>query len=124
MTTFSPQEFSDRLATAGKRLHPEVSRILNKAAKNVRDDWRSMAARQNPAHAKRYPGSIAATWARVSRDGVEASVAPKHGPQAKLGTVLELGGPRNAPQLSHLEAAAREIPAMNKWLAKAAEECL
>lgn len=122
MTEFTPKQYAEHLAQSGKRIHPEVSKILNVAVRNVRDDWRRMAAQKNRTHAPGYPRSITATWAKVVDGVMVASVEPKTGKTAKLGTILEYGGPRNAPQLSNLEAAAREIPTMLKHLRKAAED--
>lgn len=121
----TPAEFANRLRTAGKTLDPQASKVLNKTVKLIRDDWRAHAIAANPVHARGYPYSITASWAKVRRGGVmTAKVGPERGKAAKLGTVLEFGGPRNAPQHNYAVPLARELPIMRDFLAQVAARCL
>ena len=116
MTVLTPAQYAAQLRESGRSLSPEVAKVINRAAANVRDDWRRLAKAKNPTHAPGYQASIRVSWARVSDGVVRASVSPEGIKPAKLGTILEMGGPRNAPQMSHVQAAAREVPKLLKFL--------
>lgn len=120
----SVAEWQKHLASAGQRMHPQASRVLNKGAMNIRDDWKKRAARKNPVHAKKYASSIAITGAKVIGGDLVATVEPRLGPAAKFGVILEYGGPHSAPQRSNAEAMAAEAPNLAHWVAKVAAECL
>ncbi len=129
MTTYTPKEFAAHLATVGMRLHPEATRIVNKAANNIRDEWRSLAKAKNPPGSRSagYPHTIRAHYATITNGVIEASVeavAPSQKSHAKLGVILEYGGPHNAPQRSNLAALNKEAPNLAEWLLKAARDAI
>jgi hypothetical protein len=125
MTTWTPTEFAEHLASSGKRLHPQMTRVVNRGAMNIQADWRQRAARLNP------PGSASAGYAKtiVKRRGkftrgsyyIEVEAV---GGQGLLGAILEYGGPHNAPQRSNVAAANKEAPELRKWMAKIAAEVI
>lgn len=126
MATWTPRKFAEHLAATGLRLDPVVSRTVNKAAMNIKDDWRRLAAEKNPpgSLSARYPGSIVQRRARIVDGTHVAEVETLARGQGKLGVILEYGGPHNAPQLSNVRAAENEAPALAEWLAKAAREAV
>jgi hypothetical protein len=124
MTVMTPKEYAEHLATAGKRLHPQVTKVINRGAMNVRDDWKARATAANPVHARKYASTIRLRRTMIVDGVVTAVVEPTGFPSAKFGTILELGGPHNAPQLSHVEALKAEVPNLVAWLGKAAGQCL
>lgn len=122
--TMTLAEYATQLAAAGKALHPLASKTLNRTAKEIRDDWKARAIEANRRHAPGYPHSIRAVWAHEDAGNLVAEVGPSRGKAAKLGTVLEWGGPRSAPQRNYEPALRREIPIMCEHLAKIAAQCL
>lgn len=126
MATWTPKQFAEHLATSGKRLDPVVSRTVNKAAMQIKAEWRRLAAEKNPpgSLSAKYPGTIVQRKARIEDGSHVAEVETLARGQGKLGVILEYGGPHNAPQLSNVRAAEKEAPALAEWLAKAAREAV
>ena len=124
--TFTPKQYAEHLAEAGKRMSPEVTKTVNRAVIQIRDSWFKASLRSNRKMARAYPYTIRARYAKVIDGTITASVQPVGSgrSQAKLGAILEHGGPRNAPQLNNRRAAEAEAPNLAKWLAKlAADSC-
>ena len=127
MTTYTPKEFAAHLATSGRRMAPQLTRTVNKAAMNIQADWRRRATVHNPpgSHAGNYPSTIAKNRGMVRGDVYSISVEAKLGRgQKNLGSVLEYGGAHNAPQLSNIAALNAEAPNLADWLAKIAKDVI
>lgn len=126
MTTYTPKAFAAHLATAGQRLHPELTRTVNKAAMNVKADWRRRAAVHNPpgSASARYPSTIVQRRGKVVGGVYTAEVESLDRGQGKLGSVLEYGGGRNAPQRSNVAALDAEAPVLAAWLERIAAKVI
>lgn len=126
MTTFTPKEYAAHLAEAGLRLHPLATRTVNKAAMNVRDEWRRLAREKNPAGSAsaRYPGTIVLRRGRFDGPDYSITVETLDRGQGPLGSILEHGGAHNAPQRSNVAALAKEAPVLAEWLAKIARDVI
>lgn len=122
MSTWTPKEFAAHLATTGQRIHPQLSRTVNKAAINIQADWRRRAVALNPpgSASSKYPATIVKSRGRFTPGSYEISIEPASRGQGTLGVILEYGGPHNAPQRSNVAAAKAEAPELAKWLAKLA----
>ena len=120
MTVYTVKEWQAQLAQAGRELNPLAVRTMNRAAGNIKRDWRTRAAGANPVHAAKYSGSIVMRRTMVSNGEVTITVEPGGRGQGKLGAILEHGGPHNAAQRSNTDALAEELPNLLKWLAKIA----
>ncbi len=94
------------LGGAGDRAQRGAASVVEKAAHNIKTDWRSNAAASNPSHAARYPYSIAYT--KVG--DLEVEIEPQDGSQGKFGAILEYGGVNNAPQHNGKRATEKEEP--------------
>jgi len=127
MSTWTPKQFADHLATVGVRVRPEVARTMNKAAMNIQHDWFMRARRLNPpgSASSKYPSTIIKTPGRYTGAAhYTIGVETANRGQGKLGVILEYGGGLNAPQRSNVAAAAKEIPELRRWLAKIAAEAI
>ena len=127
MTTYTPKEFAAHLASTGRRMHPQLTRTVNKAGMNIQADWRRRATAANPpgSHAANYPSTIAKNRGTVTAGVYSISVEAKLGRgQKNLGSVLEYGGANNAPQRSNIAALNAEAPNLAQWLAKIAKDVI
>lgn len=126
MSTWTPKEFAAHLATAGKRLEPGLTKTVNKAAMNIQGDWRKRAATHNPpgSASSRYPSTIVKRRGRFEGHTYVAVVETLDRGQGKLGSILEYGGGRNAPQRSNVAAANAEAPNLAEWLVKLAAKAI
>jgi hypothetical protein len=126
VSTWTPKEFAAHLATTGQRIHPQMTRTVNKAAMNIQSDWRKRAISLNPpgSASHKYPATIVKSRGVFTPGNYEISIGPASRGQGKLGVILEYGGPHNAPQRSNVAAANAEAPVLAKWLAKLAAEAI
>lgn len=126
MTTFTPKEYAAHLAGAGKQLHPQVIKTMNKAAMQVQAEWRRLAAQKNPpgSASAKYPSTIVKHRGRFEGGTYIAEVETLDRGQGPLGSILEYGGAHNAPQRSNVAAADKEAPVLAKWLTQFAAEVL
>jgi hypothetical protein len=126
VATWTPKEFAAHLATTGQRIHPQLTRTVNKAAMNIQADWRRRATRLNPpgSASAKYPATIVKSRGTFTPGSYSIEVGPASRGQGKLGVILEYGGPHNAPQRSNVAAANAEAPELAKWLAKLAAEAI
>ena len=122
--TFTPKEYAEHLAEAGKVLNRQAVATISRAAGNIKRDWRDRAAVSNKRAAKKYPSTIVQRRTKLEAGYITATVETVSRGQGKLGAILEHGGPRNAPQLNNRKAAAVEAPNLAEWLARlAADSC-
>ncbi len=126
MSTWTAKQFAEHLATTGRRLDPIVTKTVNRAAMNIKEDWRRRAAEKNPpgSASAKYPSTIVQRRGTVEGGVYTAAVEPLSKGQGLLGAILEHGGAHNAPQHSNVEAADAEAPNLAKWLAKAAKDAI
>lgn len=126
MTTYTPKEFADHLASAGQRLDPQLTKTVNKAAMNIREEWRRLAREKNPpgSASATYPSTIVMRRGRFEGHTYVATVETLDRGQGKLGVILEYGGAGNAPQRSNVAALEKEAPVLAEWLAKIARDVI
>jgi hypothetical protein len=124
VTTYTPKEFAAHLATSGQRMNPKMRSTMNRAAGNIKRDWRAQAAAKNPAHARKYAGSIVMKRTVIVDGNLTITVTPRFGgrSQGNLGPVLEYGGDHSVAQLSNMSALERELPSLLTWLSKIAAD--
>ena len=126
MSTWTPKEFSAHLASSGQRIHPQMTRTVNKAAMNIQADWRRRASALNPpgSASAKYPASIIKSRGTFTPGHYSIEIGPASRGQGQLGVILEYGGPHNAPQRSNVAAADAEAPVLAMWMAKLAAEAI
>lgn len=125
MTAYTVKQYQALLAAAGREMNPQAVRTMNRAAGNIKRDWRTRAASANPTHAAKYAGSIVMRRTMISADGqITITVEPGGRGQGKLGAILEHGGPHNAAQRSNTAALSAELPSLLHWLARLAADSL
>ena len=127
MTTYTVKGYQALLAQSGREVNRNAVRTMNRAAGNIKRDWRARAAVKNPVHAPKYAGAIVMRRTIVGSDGLTVTVEPRftrHG-QGSLGPVLEYGGANGSrPQMSNIEALAGELPSLLGWLSRIARDSL
>ena len=124
MTAYTTKQYQALLAQAGRQMNPQAVRTMNRAAGNIKRDWRERAASANPVHAQKYAGSIVMRRTMIDDGQITITVEPGGRGQGKLGAILEHGGPHNAPQRSNTAALGAELPNLLHWLAKLAADSL
>lgn len=126
MTVYTAKEYANVLAAAGLKINPQMIRTMNRAAGQIKRDWRSRAAEKNPVYAKKYAGSIVMRRTVVQNGQVTITVEPRFGRrgQGPLGPVLEYGGRYSAAQRSNVESLEAELPNLLFWLAKIAADTI
>lgn len=123
--SWDSSDLSRLVADLGKvpaRVVPEVAKVVEKGAVNVKGQARELAS--GIAHAPAYPASI--TYDVSAKVGeVEAVVGPdKDRRQGALGNILEYGTSKNAP-IPHLGPALdREGPRFEAALADVLKDLL
>lgn len=124
--TYTVKQYQEHLATAGLRLHRPMVSTMNRAAGNIKRDWRAQAAAKNKVHAPKYAGAIVMRRTVVVHGNVVATVEPRFTKrsQGPLSTALEFGGQYSAPQRSNINALESELPSLEKWLLKMAGDVL
>jgi HK97 gp10 family phage protein len=92
----------------------EIEKVIEKAAVNIKKDWRSNARATSGTHARLYPYTI--TYDK--RGPLEVEIGPEWRKQGKLGPILENGSVNNPPHHNGKRAADKEEPKLIKYLEK------
>lgn len=111
---------ADLSQVSAKAVAPVRASMLE-AGNDLRDQWRENVQTSSPTHIPAFAGTIEARpTLGVSQIGVE--VTPKGGGQARLGTILELGGSHSPPHLWGLRAQETVAPKAEKRIGDLVEK--
>ena len=99
---------------ATDKAEKEIEKVIEKAAVNIKKDWRSNARATSGRHARLYPYSI--TYDK--RGALEFEIGPNRVRQGKLAPILEDGSVNNPPHHNGKRAADKEEPKLIKYLEK------
>lgn len=112
-------QWSTRYNTARNNAGKDFSAVVDRAAFNVKRDWRRAWAGMR--HAPYVAASITYDLSRGA-GWRAAEIGPdKNLPQGPLGNLIEFGSVNNAPHPGGLKAALREEPRFERAAARAGE---
>lgn len=115
------------LGDAPRHVQRDALAVVEHAAVNVKNGWKTNAEKTSGRHAKRYPASISydLSLGAALAGRIEAVIGPdKSKPQGALGNLLEFGDVNNPPHNDGGRALRTEAPKFELALADLALQSL